>query len=157
MPNRTAKELLNKFVMFMLTSSAGTVVDLGLHWVLCEYAFKGNYWGSFWIAPTISFEVAALVNFVIAYFFVWKERISQRSVRSFFRHFAAYNAATIGAYLLKFVAMQGLHFLFVSLNWLQGWSLEPVLCNLLGLCFSGGFNFVMSEFVIFNKKKEGVK
>ncbi len=153
MAGRTAKELLNKFLMFMLTSSAGTVVDLGLHWVLCAFVFPGDYWGSFWIAPTISFEVAALVNFVIAYYFVWKERISQRSARSFFRHFAAYNAACIGAYLLKFVAMQGLHFLFVSLNWLQDWSLEPVLCNLLGLCFSGLFNFVMSEFVIFNKKK----
>lgn len=153
MTNRTRKELLTKFVMFMLTSSAGTVVDLGLHWVLVEFAFKGNYWGSFWIAPTISFEVAALVNFIIAYFFVWKERISHRSVRSFWRHFAGYNVATIGAYLIKFIAMQGLHFLFVSLNWMQEWSLEPVFCNLLGLCFSGVFNFIMSEFVIFSKKK----
>ena len=42
MTNRTRKELLTKFVMFMLTSSAGTVVDLGLHWVLVEFAFKGN-------------------------------------------------------------------------------------------------------------------
>ena len=148
------KDILRKFVIFSLTSSAGTVVDLGLHWLLCTYVFPGNYWGSFWIAPTISFEVAALVNFVIAYFFVWKERISQYSVRSFFRHFAGYNAASIGAYLIKFVAMQGLHFLFVSLDWFQDWTAEPVLCNLLGLCFSGAFNFIMSEFVIFGEKKK---
>ena len=154
MQPRTAKELLSKFVMFVLTSSAGTIVDLGLHWVLSKYAFDGNYWGSFWIAPTISFEVAALVNFVIAYFFVWKERISQRSVRSFFRHFAAYNATTVGAYLIKLLAMQGLHFLFVSQNWFQDTSFEPVLCNLLGLFFSGAFNFAMSEFVIFGKTKK---
>jgi putative flippase GtrA len=153
MANRTLRELLSKFVMFIVTSSAGTIVDLGLHWVLCEFVFKGDYWGSYWIAPTISFEVAALVNFVIAYFFVWKERISHRSIRSFFRHFAGYNAATIGAYLIKFVAMQGLHFLFVSQGWFQEWSFEPVFCNLLGLCFSGAFNFIMSEFVIFGKKK----
>ena len=154
MQPRTVKELATKFVMFVLTSSAGTVVDLGLHWLLSTSVFEGNYWGSFWIAPTISFEVAALVNFVIAYFFVWKERISHRSVRSFFRHFAAYNAASVGAYLIKFVAMQGLHFLFVSQDWFQDWSFEPVLCNLLGLCFSGTFNFAMSEFVIFGKKKK---
>ncbi len=49
--------------------------------------------------------------------------------------------------------MQGFHFLFVSMNWLQDWSVEPVFCNLLGLCFSGIFNFVMNEFVIFNKNK----
>jgi len=152
--NRSWTELLKKLIMFSLTSMAGTVVDLGLHWVLSTFVFKGNYWGSFWVAPTVSFEVAAMVNFVIAYFFVWKERISQRSVRSFWRHFAAYNAAGVGAYLIKFAAMQGLHFLFVSLDWFQESSFEPVLCNLLGLCFSGAFNFVMSEFFIFNKTKK---
>ncbi|MBR4740468.1 MAG: GtrA family protein [Bacteroidales bacterium] len=148
---RSWKELLGKFAMFVVTSSLGTVVDLGLHWVLATYAFRGNYWGTFWIAPTISFELAAIANFCIAYFFVWTERISQHNTRSFFRHLAAYNAACIGAFVLKILAMQGFHFLFVSLNWLQDSTLEPVLCNLLGLCFSGGFNFVMSEFVIFNK------
>jgi len=152
--NRSWTELLKKLIMFSLTSMAGTVVDLGLHWVLSTFVFKGNYWGSFWVAPTVSFEVAAMVNFVIAYFFVWKERISQRSVRSFWRHFAAYNAAGVGAYLIKFAAMQGLHFLFVSLDWFQESSFEPVLCNLLGLCFSGAFNFIMSEFFIFNKTKK---
>ena len=152
--SRSWKELINKFVMFVLTSSVGTIVDLGLHWVLSTYAFRGNYWGSFWIAPTISFEVAAIANFCIAYFFVWTERISQHNVRSFFRHLAAYNAACVGAYILKLIAMQGFHFLFVSLNWMQDWSVEPVICNLLGLTFSGGFNFFMSEFVIFNKSKK---
>jgi putative flippase GtrA len=140
--------------MFVLTSSLGTIVDLGLHWVLSTYAFRGNYWGSYWVAPTISFEIAAIANFVIAYFFVWKERISHRCTRSFFRHLAAYNAACIGGYILKVIAMQGFHFLFLSLGWMQELTIEPVVCNLAGLCFSGGFNFVMSEFVIFNKKKK---
>ena len=152
--NRTWKEILTKFVAFSVTSSAGTVVDLVLHWVLASFVFAGNYWGSYWVAPTISFEVAALTNFVIAYFFVWKDRISQRSVRSFFRHFAGYNAACIGAYLIKLLAMQGIHFLFQSQGFLQDWSGEPVLCNLLGMCFSGIFNFIMGEFVIFGKKKD---
>lgn len=152
MQPRTWKEILRKFIFFSLTSSAGTLVDLGLHWVLSTFAFRGNYWGSFWIAPTVSFEVASLVNFVIAYFFVWKERISHYSARSFFRHFAGYNAASVGAYLIKFVAMQGVHFLFVAQNWFQEWTIEPALCNLLGLCFSGAFNFFMSEFVVFGKK-----
>ena len=154
---RSWKELGQKFMMFVVTSSIGTLVDLGLHWLLASTVFKGNYWGSYVIAPTISFEAAAIANFCIAYFFVWKERITHRGVRSFFRHLGAYNAATVGAYLLKLLAMQGLHFLFVSLNWMQDSTLEPVLCNLLGLCFSGGFNFFMSEFVIFNKTKRPEK
>ena len=146
-------EILKKFVMFSLTSTAGTIVDLGLHWALSLYVFKDSYWGSFWIAPTISFELAAMTNFVIAYYFLWHDRITYHGARSFWRHFGAYNATTMGAYILKLIAMQGIHFLFVKMNWMQDSSFEPVICNLIALCFSGAFNFVMSEFVIFNKKK----
>ena len=64
-------EILKKFIVFSLTSVAGTIVDLGLHWLLSEYVFDGSYWGSFWIAPTISFELATLTNFFIAYYWVW--------------------------------------------------------------------------------------
>ena len=151
---RSWKEILQKLLMFSLTSVAGTIVDLGLHWVLCNYSFRGNYWGSYWIAPTISFEVATITNFFIAYFLVWKERVSERSLRSVVRHFLAYNLTGVGAYLLKLVAMQGMHWLFYSLDWMQDSTMEPVLCNFLGLFFSGGFNFFMNEFVIFNKLKK---
>jgi len=148
------KEILGKFIMFALTSVAGTIVDLGLHWVLSRYAFEGSYWGSFWIAPTISFELATMTNFFIAYYLVWKERVSKPgSMRSLVRHFVAYNATCVGGYIIKLAAMQGFHFLFVSLGWFQDVSYEPVLCNFLGLSFSGCFNFVMNEFVIFNKHK----
>ena len=150
---QSRKEIARNFVMFVLTSSAGTVVDLGVHWLLSNFVFKGNYWGSYWIAPTISFELAAMTNFVIAYYFLWKDRVTYHGARSFWRHFAAYNVTTLGAYLIKLVAMQAIHFLFVKMNWMQDSSFEPVVCNLLGLCFSGSFNFVMNEFVIFNKKK----
>jgi putative flippase GtrA len=150
---QTGKEVFRNFIMFVLTSSAGTLVDLGVHWLLVNYVFKGNYWGSFWIAPTVSFELAAITNFVIAYYFLWKDRVTERSTRSFWRHLAGYNVATIGAFLLKLVAMQGFHFLFVKLGWFQDLTYEPVICNVIGLCFSGAFNFIMGEFVIFNKKK----
>ena len=149
---RTFGEILQKLVLFSVTSLAGTIVDLGLHWLLAKFVFDGNYWGSYWIAPVISFEVAAMTNFIIAYFFIWKERITYRGSRSFWRHFAGYNAAGVGAFILKFIVMQGLHFLFVDIDFMQDSSFEPVVCNLLGLCLSGLFNFAMSEFVIFNKK-----
>lgn len=151
--SRSFREILHNLILFSLTSLAGTIVDLGLHWLLSHYAFSGNYWGSYWIAPMISFEVAAMTNFVIAYFFVWKERVSYHGARSFWRHFAGYNAAGVGAFIIKFIVMQGVHFAFVSMDWLQDYSIEPVICNMIGLCFSGLFNFYMSEFVIFNKKK----
>jgi len=151
---RSLKEIATKFIMFSLTSAAGTVVDLGLHWVLAKFVFYGHYWGSYWIAPFISFEAAVVVNFFIAFYFVWRERITYHGPRAFWRHFAAYNAVGFGAFVIKFAAMQVFHFLFVWLHLSMDASIEPVLCNLLGLCFSGAFNFVMNEFVIFNKKDE---
>ena len=150
---QSAKEITRNFALFVVTSSAGTVVDLGVHWLLSNFVFKGNYWGSFWIAPTISFELAAMTNFIIAYYFLWKDRITYRGTRSFWRHFAAYNVTTLGAYIIKLIAMQAIHFLFVKMDWMQDSSFEPVVCNLIALCFSGSFNFVMNEFVIFTKKK----
>ena len=150
-------EILSKLLMFMLTSSLGTVVDLGLHWFLSANFFQDSYAWSYWIAPLISFELAVLTNFLTAYFFVWRERISHRTTRSFFRHFAAYNATATGSFLVKILFMQGVHFLFVSLGWLQGHSYEPVLCNFLATLVSGSINFYMSEWVIFkkvNKKEE---
>ena len=145
--------MLTKFVIFSITSGVGTLVDLGGHWWLSASFFPDRYWWSFWVAPVISFEAAVLTNFLIAYFFVWRERISQRSTRSFFRHFAGYNATATGVFFVKLLIMQGFHLLFVAFGWFQDKTYEPVLCNLLALCISGCFSFVLNEFVVFRKKK----
>ena len=147
-------EILRKLVIFALTSGAGTLVDLGLHWYLSARFFNESYWWSFWVSPFISFELSVITNFLIAYHFVWRERISHRNTRSFWRHFAAYNATATGVFLIKLAAMQGFHLLFIALGWFQNANYEPVLCNLLSLCISGGFNFVMNEFVIFRKVRK---
>ena len=147
MKKRRYREILKKFVMYALTSGIGSLVDLSLHFVLSTFIFKGNYLWSFIIAPVLSFECAVTTNFFIAYHFVWRERISHRDRRSFWRHYAAYNATATGVFCIKLALMQGFHFLFPGLI--------PVLCNLCALCISGFFNFFMSEFVIFRKKDDG--
>jgi GtrA-like protein. len=85
----------------------------------------------------ISFEAAVITNFVIAYFWVWRERISKRSPRSFLRHYAGYNAAATGVFFIKLLVMQGIHLLLVAFGWFQNKTYEPVLCNMLALCVSG--------------------
>ena len=45
--------------------------------------------------------------------------------------------------------MQGFHLLLVALGWFQNKTYEPALCNLLALCISGCFSFVLNEFVVF--------
>jgi len=149
----SVREVLKHYVLFAITCSAGTVVDIGVHWLLSSTIMSATYWLKLWVSPLISFELSAITNFIIAYKFVWRERITDSSSRSFWRHFAAYNATCFGGFLVKFIVMQGVHFLFVSLGWLQEASYEPVLCNALGLIFSGTFTFLMNEFVVFGKKK----
>lgn len=155
MPSRNRLSgLLIRFLVFSVTSGAGTLVDLGLHWLLSARYFPDSYWWGLWISPLISFEVAVLVNFLIAYNYVWRERISRRGTRSFWRHYAAYNATNTGVFFVKLAVMQGLHFIFVWLGWFQDASFEPVLCNLLALCVSGTINFFVNEFVIFRKVRK---
>ena len=149
---KKAGELLLRFAMFSITSGVGTLVDLGVHWLLSSRFMPDRYWWTFWVSPVISFELAVVTNFMIAYFWVWRERISHRSTRSFFRHFAGYNATATGVFFIKLLVMQGFHLLLVALGWFQGKTYEPALCNLLALCISGCFSFVLNEFVVFRKK-----
>ena len=146
-------ELLMKFAMFSITSGVGTVVDLGGHWWLSSRFLTDRYWWTFWASPVISFELAVITNFLIAYYWVWKDRISQRTVRSFFRHYAGYNAAATGVFLFKILVMQGFHLLLAAFGWFQDKTYEPALCNMLALCVSGFFSFALNEFVVFKGKK----
>lgn len=148
---KKAAGLLMRFAVFSITSGAGTLVDLGLHWWLSSSFYQDKYWWGFWLSPVISFEAAVLTNFLIAYYLVWKERISRRDTRSFFRHYAGYNATATGVFCVKLVIMQGFHLLFIALNWFQGTTYEPVLCNLLAMCLSGILSFVLNEYVVFKK------
>ena len=148
-PRNKFVELLMRFAMFSITSGAGTLVDLGGHYWLSSSYMPDHYWWTFWVSPVISFEAAVITNFVIAYFWVWRERISKRSPRSFLRHYAGYNAAATGVFFIKLLVMQGIHLLLVAFGWFQNKTYEPVLCNMLALCVSGCFSFVLNEFVVF--------
>ena len=145
-PRNKFVELLMRFAMFSITSGAGTLVDLGGHYWLSSSYMPDHYWWTFWVSPMISFEAAVITNFVIAYFWVWRERISKRSPRSFLRHYAGYNAAATGVFFIKLLVMQGIHLLLVAFGWFQNKTYEPVLCNMLALCVSGRISLVLNEF-----------
>ena len=102
-------EVLKKLLMFMLTSFVGTLVDLGVHWYLSANWYTDSYIWTYWVAPFISFELAVLTNFLTAYYFVWRERITYHGTRSFWRHYAAYNATCTGTFFIKILLMQGIH------------------------------------------------
>ena len=142
--NKAKEELiLQRFPKFVAGNMLGTVVDTLILWVFSHLVFH-DYVGKVIISPFISFEFAVFSNFIFSYFMTWKDRISNHSVKSFFRHYGAYNASCTGGFLIK----MGLLLLIQALT---KW--DVVICNLLALCVSGTYNFMMNELVIFKKRK----
>ena len=140
------KQQIKRFAAFSTSTLAGTVVDTLVLWACAHYWLSGTYWGENLVSPAISFECAVLTNFIIAYFGVWRDRISHRkSKRSFFRHFLGYNADYIGGFIVKMIFLQVFVVVFKG-------RLLVVFCNLRALCFSGCFNYVINERVVFRCK-----
>ena len=135
--------MILRYLKFMLSTLAGTAVDCAVMWLLAEKLFTENEMAQLFIAPSVSFECAVFTNYVLAYFFVWRDRVKDRSLRNFFLRFFPYNVSCIAAFLIKMIP-------FVLIRHFAG--LNVVACNLLALAVSGLFNFIMNEWVIFRKK-----
>ena len=136
-----AIEIIKKFPKFALSGGLGTVVDTAVLWLLSHFVFR-KYAGDYLIAPVISFECAVFTNYCTAFFFVWRDRVSQRTLRRFFGKYIYYNLSASGAFLIKMCFLLLLERLFA-------WGV--VICNLAALCISGLINFSMNEWVIFKR------
>lgn len=143
MTHQINKDILKKFSEFFVSRFLGTGVDTAVLWVCGQYFFKG-YWGQYWLSPLISFELATFVNFLTSYFWIWRSRINEdKGKRSFSYLFVFFNVACIAGFIIKMIFL----LLFESI-----FGFSAVICNLLALCISGIFNFILSESVIFRKK-----
>ena len=136
-----AIEIIKKFPKFALSGGLGTVVDTAVLWLLSHFVFR-KYAGDYLIAPVISFECAVFTNYCTAFFFVWRDRVSQRTLRRFFGKYIYYNLSASGAFLIKMCFLLLLERLF---------GCGVVICNLAALCISGLINFSMNEWVIFKR------
>ena len=139
--------LLVRYIKFAGTSVIGTIVDTLVLWVLSDFVFTRGYWGEYIISPLISFQCAVAVNYMISYFYVWKDRTRKRpdaSVRRFFRLYAAYNLSNSMVFLFRLGVL-------LLIERFSGW--DVVFCNLTAMCFSGIINFTINNLLIFKKKK----
>ena len=140
-------KFLIRYAKFAGTSVVGSIVDTLVLWVLSDLIFTRGYWGEYIISPLISFQCAVTVNYMISYFYVWKDRTRKRSdasVRRFFRLYGAYNLSSSVVFLFRLGALLLIERFF-------GW--DVVICNLVAMCFSGIINFAINNLVIFKKKK----
>ena len=140
------RRVLIRYLKFMGTSVVGTIVDTLVLWILSDFIFTKGYWSEYVISPVISFQCALTANFLISYFYVWKDRtvVSGASTKRFFKLFVAYNLSGSAVFLLRLGAL-------LIIEKFTGW--DVVICNLLAMCVSGVLNFAINNLLIFKKKK----
>ena len=140
-------KFLVRYAKFAGTSVVGSIVDTLVLWLLSDLIFTRGYWGEYIISPLISFQCAVAVNYMISYFYVWKDRTRKRSdasIRRFFRLYGAYNLSSSVVFLFRLGVLLLIERFF-------GW--DVVICNLVAMCFTGIINFAINNLVIFKKKK----
>jgi putative flippase GtrA len=140
-------KFLVRYAKFAGTSVVGSIVDTLVLWLLSDLIFTRGYWGEYIISPLISFQCAVAVNYMISYFYVWKDRTRKRSdasVRRFFRLYGAYNLSSSVVFLFRLGAL-----LLIERSF--GW--DVVICNLVAMCFTGIINFIINNLLIFKKKQ----
>ena len=140
-------KFLVRYAKFAGTSVVGSIVDTLVLWLLSDLIFTRGYWGEYIISPLISFQCAVTVNYMISYFYVWKDRTRKRSdasARRFFRLYGAYNLSSSVVFLFRLGVLLLIEIFF-------GW--DVVICNLVAMCFTGIINFAINNLVIFKKKK----
>ena len=140
-------KFLVRYAKFAGTSVVGSIEDTLVLWLLSDLIFTRGYWGEYIISPLISFQCAVAVNYMISYFYVWKDRTRKRSdasVRRFFRLYGAYNLSSSVVFLFRLGVLLLIERFF-------GW--DVVICNLVAMCFTGIINFAINNLVIFKKKK----
>ena len=141
-------KFLIRYAKFAGTSVVGSIVDTLVLWLLSDLIFTRGYWGEYIISPLISFQCAVTVNYMISYFYVWKDRTRKRSdasIRRFFRLYGAYNLSSSVVFLFRLGVLLLIERFF-------GW--DVVICNLVAMCFSGIINFTINNLLIFRKKRK---
>lgn len=140
-------KFLIRYAKFAGTSVVGSIVDTLVLWLLSDLIFTRGYWGEYIISPLISFQCAVAVNYMISYFYVWKDRTRKRSdasIRRFFRLYGAYNLSSSVVFLFRLGVL-------LLIEKFTGW--DVVICNLVAMCFTGIINFIINNLLIFKKKQ----
>ncbi len=136
---------MRRYIQFLLSRILGTGVDTLVMWLCSDFIFYGSYIGINIISPAISFEFAVLSNFLCSYFWVWSNRVENKNLKNFVKHFVAFNLASLSGFFVKMLFLLLFQRLF-------GW--DVIVCNLAALLISGLYNFFMEKLVVFRKRTQ---
>ena len=133
---------MRTYIEFVVSRLFGTGVDTFVLWICSKFIFH-DYWGIYVVSPVISFEFAVFSNFVCSYYWIWKERITNKNIKDFTYRFLIFNFSSVLGFLVKML------FLLLFQN-IFGWNV--VYCNLAALLISGLFNYFLAETIVFGKR-----
>jgi putative flippase GtrA len=126
---------------FFITNLIGTIIDTIVIFIFKKWVFH-SYFFVYIITPIIGFEIAAINNYTISFFWVWKDRTDKKP-KEYFRRFIPYNLTVMSVFSFK------LFLIFIISKLIV---LDVVYCNLIALVFSGLLNYLGLDKLIFKKK-----
>ena len=130
---------MRTYIEFVVSRLFGTGVDTFVLWICSKFIFH-DYWGIYVVSPVISFEFAVFSNFVCSYYWIWKERITNKNIKDFTYRFLIFNFSSVLGFLVKMLFLLLFQKIF-------GWNV--VYCNLAALLISGLFTYFLAETIIF--------
>lgn len=133
------KSLFIRFSKFSVVGIAGFVVD-NLAYLLLSRVLTGLTLRTF-VVPLISYEIAMFGNYLLSFYWVWRDRRSGSSL--FARRLLFYNATTAVPFAFRMIA-------YVQLFRLL--HLEGVISNMIAILIGVLFNFFVCERFIFRAK-----
>lgn len=133
---------MRTYIEFVVSRLFGTGVDTFVLWICSKFIFH-DYWGIYVVSPVISFEFAVFSNFVCSYYWIWKERITNKNIKDFTYRFLIFNFSSVLGFLVKMLFLLLFQKIF-------GWNV--VYCNLAALLISGLFNYILAETIVFGKR-----
>lgn len=133
---------MRTYIEFVVSRLFGTGVDTFILWICSKFIFH-DYWGIYVVSPVISFEFAVFSNFVCSYYWIWKERITNKNIKDFTYRFLIFNFSSVLGFLVKMLFLLLFQKIF-------GWNV--VYCNLAALLISGLFNYFLAETIVFGKR-----
>ena len=133
---------MRTYIEFVVSRLFGTGVDTFVLWICSKFIFH-DYWGIYVVSPVISLEFAVFSNFVCSYYWIWKERITNKNIKDFTYRFLIFNFSSVLGFLVKMLFLLLFQKIF-------GWNV--VYCNLAALLISGLFNYFLAETIVFGKR-----
>ncbi|MCD6417444.1 GtrA family protein [bacterium] len=133
------KEIFKRIIKFQIVAWGGTVVNLGVLWIL-----KGKLGINVVIAGACAIELAIIHNFTWHFFVTWKDRV-KRNLKDYIIRLLKYNAVTAS---IDFTVNLGILWLLTTY-----FDVHYLLADIIGMIAGPLFKFIANEFLVFRRKK----